>query len=184
MLKYILALMVSGPLLAETIGNVEFQFPPSQFEWKLLVDKDTVCNLFKCEDEAEEESDDFECIGFKMFTHREGDALEMFMAMQIKDDEEDEIQTLESVQRLMNETYNRFLPNHKFIVQSYQEDERGGFVEMEFNDGVQDVMHAFTRSLVVKTEEGKLQTILSYMTTAQRSEHNRILWTDVLNQAK
>jgi hypothetical protein len=184
MLKYILALMVSGPLLAETIGHVEFQFPPSQFEWRLLADQDSICNLFKSEDEDEEESDDLEFVGFKMFTHREGDAMEIFMAVQIKDDEEDEIQTLESAQRQMNETFNRILPNHKFIIQSYQKDENGAFVEMEVNDGVQDMMHVFTRALVARNEEGKLQTVLSYMTTAQKSEHNRLLWTEVLNQAK
>lgn len=195
--------LMSCPLRAETVGNVEFQFPPSQHEWKLLVGQDFFFGCCKDEEFDEEEFDepdlyteeavekpDLNEERIKLFTHREGDALELFFAVQMPldpdNEEDDEIDTVETVQLQLNECINSFLQNHKFIVNQVIDEKNGGFVEWEFNDGTYDIMHGFSRVRIKKTEQGLAQsfTVLSYLTTGCKSEQNRMVWTDVLNQAK
>lgn len=181
--------LLSLPLAAETIGNVEFQFPPSNFEWKLLADDH---NRF-CDDDGKEEfsideDEDFPCENeqiFKFFTHREGDALELFIATQMPDtaeddDEDDEPDTLFSLQKRLDETLNQYFPNHKLILLNVTNNCDEGFAEWELNDGAQDVMHGYSRAF---KKNGSL-TVLCYLTTAVRTESNRFLWTQVLDQVK
>jgi hypothetical protein len=219
MLKHIwlcTACLLGSSLAAETIGNVEFQFPPSNYEWRVLVDDSILENatLFDGDDDDfyEDDEDDFvsstdyqwgtplddedddDFVGeksrFKMFTHREGDALEIFVAYQDndpmdEDDEDDKLDTLESVQEELNHSINRYLPNHKFIIHSVIDTDEDGFAEWELNDGIQDIMHGFTRVIKTKVDgEMKSLTVLGYLTTSVRSEYNRSVWTNALNQAR
>ncbi|HSX11765.1 MAG TPA: hypothetical protein VLF94_08630 [Chlamydiales bacterium] len=173
------ASLMASPLLALTIQNVEIPFPPSNYEWKLLADEKTLDFSFMMPECDPDNS-------FKVFTHREGDALEIFIAAVFNDtDDTDEAEeeTLETSQKLIDETINQYLPNHRLIANKVAEDDNGGFAEWEWNDGDQDVMHGFTRVMESQNEGGRKVVVLGYSTTALKSEYNRTLWTDVLNQA-
>lgn len=186
MLKYawvFAACLWGAQLPAETIGNVEFQFPPSQYEWKLLMDE----NFFKihlADDEIlgeglEEDADDY---NMKMFTHREGDALEIFLAFHIGDADEDdgEEDTLLSAQKDLDAGFNQFFPNHRMSLIQLTDMNGEGFVEWEFTDQLSDLSHGYGRCM---KKEGKT-TLLFYSTTALRTEQNKALWTQVLNDAR
>jgi hypothetical protein len=86
---------------------------------------------------------------------------------------------------MFNEGFNQFFPNHKLIVQTVVDEKEQGFVEWELNDGTQDILRGFSKAFIHINSEGlKSITVLSYMTTALRSEYNRMVWSDALNQAK
>ncbi len=180
--------LISCQLTAETVGNVEFQFPPSNYEWKLFVDEtffiDDEDTFLADDEEAEEETDHL-----KVFTHREGDALEtlavMFISEEDLDEEEEELDTLELAQKNLNETFNRFFPNHQIIINALTDNGEDSFMDWELNDGTQDLMHGFLRAHTTKNESGKTQTVtlLNYSTTAPKSEYNQWLWKEFLSQA-
>lgn len=196
-----------APLVAETIGNVEFHFPPSNYEWKLLIDESLFNDYFEAaqsnfEDEEdlvnqeegvvyevddEEEGSAAEHY-FKIMTHREGDALELFAAVQTfdpSDDETDEeFDTLESSREKLDKTFNQFFPNHKLILHAFEDDVTGGYADWELSDGDQDIMHGYTRIITVNENGAPRTTILSYFTTANATEYNRHMWTEVLNQVR
>lgn len=210
MLKHIwicAACFVGSSLAAETIGSIEFQFPPSNNEWRIFVDDSIIENgLFSDDDDDEdfeisadyqwgtplddEDDFDYEPSRFKLFTHREGDALELFIAYQDNspegdEDDDSEIDTLETIQKELDESLNKYLPNHRLIIHSVTDNRTDGFVEWELNDGIQDIMHGYTRFIMKKTGDdvGSI-TMLGYLTTSVRSEYNRALWTNALNQAR
>jgi len=183
--------LLGAPLAAETIGNVEFQFPPSRYEWKLLLDEQTLNDFvsFVDEDESEPYSENEEALeenlNLKIFTHREGDALELFIAMQAVDyDFENDVETLNIIQSEVDVALNQFFPNHKFIVHAYSENRDGGFIEWEINDGIQDIMHGYSRGLFVNENGVPRVTTLCYFTTARTTEHNRIMWAEMLSQVR
>lgn len=209
MLKHIwicAACFVGSSLAAETIGSVEFQFPPSNNEWRIFVDDSIIENSAFFDDDDDEEfeisadyqwgtplddEDELESVPsrFKLFTHREGEALEIFIAYQDNspdwDEEDDEVDTLEAAQKGLDESINKYLPNHRMILHSLTDRGEDGLVEWELNDGIQDIMHGFTRIFATKVG-GDLEslTILGYLTTSPRSEYNKALWTNALNQAR
>jgi hypothetical protein len=197
------ACLAASPLLSETIGDVEFQFPPSNYEWRLLIDNDCFGNLFVDDEDFDEdesyedvfegdegEETDLEALIPKMqfYTHREGDALELFVAMQVSigedEEDEDDATTLMQAQKEIDKFVNRFLPNHQFVLIKLEEKETEGFMEWVFSDGLQDLMHGYTRGFAKTADGKKTFTALGYSTTAIRTEHNRMLWTQLLNQAK
>lgn len=196
--------LLGGPLVAETVGNVEFQFPPSNYEWRLFADDSSFENNFMDDDEDFDLPSDYQWgtpldddkedsldvrPNVKLFTHREGDALEIFVAYQDNDpdcdDEEDEVDTLESVQMEIDQELNQLLPNHRLILRSLVDNKEDGFADWELNDGTQDIMHGYTRIFRIKGADGVERFImLGYLTTALQTEHNRSVWTNVLNQAR
>lgn len=177
-----------GPLAAETVGNVEFQFPPSNYEWKILFDQ----GFFIDKGIVDEDEDRLDTPEMKVFTHREGDALELLFVLndrEYADDEDDdeEMDTIEIAQKELDEELNQFFPNHRLILNYLKDDieNENGFLEWELNDGNIDIVHGFTRAFMSTDDRGvKSLTMISYLTTAVKSEYNRIVWTDVLNQAK
>lgn len=186
MLKYawvFAACLLGAQLSAETIGNVEFQFPPSKYEWRLFMDE----NFFQvhlapdeCIGEGmEEDCEDYEV---KLFTHREGDAFELFMALQLSDsgEDDDEEETLATAQKELDEAFNQYFPNHKLSLLQLTDRNDEGFIEWELRDLDCDLLHGYGRGF---TKEGK-NTSLFYFTTALRTEHNKALWTGILNDAR
>lgn len=166
--------LVTIPAFSERVGNIEFDFPPSQHPWEALFDQ----NGFVCEGE------DFGDDHMKVFMHREGDALEVFAIVSTSDedaDEEEEIDTAESIEREINEMICGFLPNHRFQIHTYVEIDAShdGFLDWEFRDHTIDLMHGLTRAINV---DGKIHMI-GYFTTAEKTEQNHALWTGVLNSA-
>lgn len=207
MLKHVwlcAASLLGGPLMAETVGNIEFEFPPSNYEWRLFADDSTFENSFMDDDDDDfdlppdyqwgtsldnDEEDSLDARpNAKIFTHREGDALEIFIAYQDNSpdyDEDDELDTLESIQMEIDQGLNQFLPNHQFILRSLVDTQEEGFADWELNDGIQDIMHGYTRIFKINGDEGASRfIILGYLTTALQTEHNRLVWTNVLNQAR
>lgn len=205
MLKHIwlcAACLLGGPLAAEAVGNVELQFPPSNYEWRLFADDSILgSSFFDDEDDFDvppdyqwgtplddEEEDCDAKPNFKMFTHREGDALEIFVAYSSDpdcDEEDDEVETLEIAQMEIDQILSQFLPNHRVILRSVVSDKESGFVDWELNDGMQDIMHGYSRIFKAKRDDGVERLIvLGYLTTAIQTEHNRSVWTNVLNQAR
>jgi len=205
MFKSLFFFLLAGTLVGETIGNLEFDFPPSKYEWKLLLDS----NTFDFSDDDDDDDDDFsssdyqwgqpvdasgedldaESPSLKVFTHREGDALEIFVALidtdpEADDDDEEEPDTLEEIQAQIDEALNEHFPNHRMILISATETDDGGSAEWELSDGTNNLMHGYTRYFEIK-KGGDLEALafLSYLTTAEHSEYNRSLWTNVLNQA-
>lgn len=185
-----LAVLFGTTLSAETIGDAQFQFPPSQYEWKLLIDQE-LFNQFEDDDEDDEEYyETEECENsLKLYVHREGDALELFTAAQFYCDEDDDqdFQDPETVAKKQQEVFdeiNPFLPNHKFnllaISSTHIDNVKEYDMEWELNDGVIDLLYGFSK--IVKNEE-KI-TLFNYFTTAQRTEENRALWIEVLNNAR
>ncbi|MGB7978082.1 MAG: hypothetical protein WCF19_02850 [Chlamydiales bacterium] len=187
--------LIGAPLAAETIGNIEFQFPPSNYEWKLLVDQEFFFDYCRDNDDQgdeeilpEESLDcDDEDLEMRIFTHREGDALEVLIAINdscIDDEEEDELDTLEIVQKQLDEMINQFLPNHKVIITNYSEHQDSMFVEWEIRDGSQELFHGLARGLREKKEGMQNFALISYHTTALKTEANQHIWTEALNQIK
>jgi hypothetical protein len=200
---------MGSSLTAEIIGNIEFQFPPSNNEWKILLDDSILEKIPSFEDIDEEDfqlrsdyqwgeplsNEDVEDVlvsqpsRFKTFTHREGDALEFFVAYQDNnpewDEEDDKIDSIESAQKNLDEWINAYMPNHKFVLNSLLDSDDESFGEWELNDGTQDIMHGYTRILKARVNgEVKSVTLLGYLSTALLTEHNRSLWTNMLNEAK
>lgn len=174
---YAACLLGSG-LSAETIGNIEFEFPPSNYEWNVLADDQFYSDFFG-EGEAPPDNE----ASAKFFTHREGDALEILIASQFQgddDDDDDQMSTLVAIQKELDETLNSFFPNHRLVALNYLESDTDGFFEWELNDGSVDIMHGYCRAFL----EGNRYTALSYLTTALMTDHNRAIWTNTLNQAK
>lgn len=156
--------LIAGPLAAEQFENIEFQFPPSNNEWKLWFDKT------------------YETEGFDMhtraYTHREGDALEIFLILTsptILGEEDDDESEIEEILAAMGITF----PNHQFITTTLEKSDTSEFEELEWSDGVQDIMHGFARTLIFKPKT----VVMSYFTTAAKHEANQFLWTNVLNKA-
>ena len=176
--------LLATRLGAETIGNVEFQFPPSIHEWKFFVDDRFYSQIFAGEEGFSEDEKEETSPLVKVFTHREGDALEIFCAMQVAADEEDEEdtdeETLASIQQDLNEHLNRLFPHHRVTLLSLTEWKDDGFCEWELHDGSVDLMHGYTRGF----KKDNTFVVLSYLTTAARTEYNQALWTNVLNEAK
>ncbi|HEX2582524.1 MAG TPA: hypothetical protein VHL30_00210 [Chlamydiales bacterium] len=174
---FIIACIFGGALTAETIGNVEFEFPPSTSDWVLLTDSNAYCPV-------EENSGD--TIQIKIYTHKVGDALEFFTVANILEQEEEEeteeekFQTAEYAQRFVNDLLAAYFPNHRIAFTAFTEDENDGFLEWELNDGMQQIFYGLCRSLKVK--EGAI--VLSYMTTASKTLENSAVWREALYQAK
>ncbi len=168
-------------LAAETIGDVEFQFPPSNYDWNLFVD-DQFFKEWPSDDEGDLSLDK---TLLKLFTHREGDALELFIAIQSPkeeddDDEEDEFNSLEATQEFLDTYLNLYLPNHKLVLSDWNNLAAEGFVSIELRDSQNDLMHGYLRSV----EKNYVNTCLLFLTTAIRTESNRALWTQTLLQAR
>lgn len=185
MLKYIVCL-IAGTLLAETIDHVEFQFPPSNYEWKELIGDQALSDLFDWDDE---DGDAVE--NLKAYTHREGDALEILVVMTYSgiDQEaaiDNEVATLEAIQEELDLTVNKIFPNHRYMINAYVPDEGANtaFVEWELNDGTQELLHGFARAFSSRNGDNLRTATLCYLTTANKSEHNSSTWTEVLNQAR
>ncbi|MBX7067362.1 MAG: hypothetical protein K1X28_09035 [Parachlamydiales bacterium] len=166
-------------LSAESIGNVEFQFPASNYDWKVLMEKGSAKAFFAPEEDEEECCD----CQFKLLTHREGDALEVVIAMQhpLDDDEkDDEPDTLATFQEHLDENLNQYLPNHRLTLLQFEDFGDEAFLEYELNDGSVDVMHGYARYF----RKGDSSTFILYLTTAVQTEYNRAVWTQVLNDAR
>lgn len=215
------ACLLGSSLTAETIGNVEFQFPPSNYEWKLLIDDSSLDQFigsyvdddfdddedddlaykwgtdddddddYDDEEDFDDEEESFSQFLYKVFTHREGDALEIFVAHQSFDSDDDfddldkgNFYNLETAQEDLNTTINRLFPNHKVILHAIEDHQTGAYVEWELNDGTQDLMHGYTRVIFVNENGVPRVTSLSYFTTASATEYNHHVWTNVLNQIR
>lgn len=186
MLKYawvFAACLLGTQMSAENIGNVEFQFPPSNYEWRLLMDE----NFFQvhlADDEVLGEGleEDYEDYKMKIFTHREGDALELFVALEVTTDEEadGEESTLASAQKNLDEVFNQYFPHHRISLLQLTDMNGEGFAEWELTDSNYELFHCYARGL---KKEGKTAALV-YFTTALRTEHNKALWTQVLSDAK
>lgn len=181
----IVILALCGSFLsAEIIGNVEFQFPPSSYDWVLFNEY----NIGDAESEDKHGDDDslpIHNLSYKIYTHKAGDALELFTAVWFPQDEEeeddDESETAQMVETFLNEQMSAYFPNHRIKIARFDETKEGGFIEWEINDGVQAILHGLGRFLKVPSSGSAL---LNYSTTANKSEENGQLWTDTLYQAQ
>lgn len=172
-------LLMGTHLFGETFANVEWEFPPSNFEWRPLVEKN-LCNTPGFgDDEAPFRS-------FKVFTHREGDALEIFFLCAIDaSDDDDELEVLEECQKEVDGLFNVFFPNHKMHLISLNDEPREASCEWELGDEKHDLMHGMTRIFKHQANEAlKVYTLFGYCTTALRTEQNAALWRTTLNQAR
>jgi hypothetical protein len=183
------ACLTAGPLLALTVNDVELNLPPSNYEWKLIADSGSVSRMLK----NPLAPDDVKSVHFKLFTHREGDALEMlavtlFDNFDDGDDEKEEKSEapLATAQAKMDEHINHYLLNHQILINSLCVDPqtKDGVVEWEWNNGNEDLMHGFTRVFSLQQGDKTRRALLSYSTTALKSEHNRFTWTEAFNQAR
>ncbi len=190
-----LTYLASLPLCAENVGDLQFQFPASQHEWKSLINNVIVENALRAIDD---EVEGLEKVCFKLFTHREGDALEMFTATTIANqdlvqdaaplsdafltEEGDSTIPEEATVEYMQRTIDQFflqLPNHKVTILDIEKTADNLFYSWELNDGSIDVIHGYSR--IFKTEAG--QAALNYVTTAPHTESNKALWIQVLSSA-
>ncbi|MBU6384050.1 MAG: hypothetical protein KGQ49_05425 [Verrucomicrobia bacterium] len=180
MFKYVTifaACLLGSQLSADIIGDVEVQFPPSNYEWQVLIDQDYVKDLVPyCPTE--------EMGQFQVLTHREGDAFEIFIALQAPVDEEEDEEDCESeslacCQQEINEQLNRYLPNHQFVLLNLNDSNNEGTLEYALYDRSVDLMHGYARHF----QKDGTSIFLLYQTTALASEYNKAIWTRVLNEA-
>ena len=173
-LCFMFACLFGSSLLAETTGTVEFQFPPSAYDWVLLTDttqypaSDNVVLPFQ----------------MKIYTHKVGDVLEFFSVVSMdtpadEEDDEDEMETAEFTQSVINQMLAGYFPNHKIAILNQVDNDETAFIEWEMNDGVQPILYGLARGFQL-TEKS---VALSYMTTASKSLENTALWTSVLEEA-
>lgn len=169
---------------AETIGNVEVAFPPSYNDWVVLFEHHNID-----EDNGKEQQ-------VSILTHREGDALEVFVVLSTNDSqiyyrnkgvwewEEDEYEeekdTKESIQNEINEMICQFFPNHSYQITTFIDEKDHGFCEWELNDGKVDIMHGVSRHL----ETEKCMNVFGYFSTSEKTEANTALWHHIINNAK
>lgn len=181
-------LLAAFPLCAHTIGNLEFELPPSQHEWTLFMNQATLTKLMEMG-----EGEEVEPIKerFQLYTHREGDALEILCVAHIEEAQPmslqemmaDDIGSEESTHIGMQKMYDKLFavfPNHRLVITDCQETENELFSAWELSDGATDVMHGYSRGF--KSEKGV--TVFTYMTTVVQNETNRSLWTSALNAIK
>jgi hypothetical protein len=173
----LIAMFIANAVNAERIGDVEFEFPKSDQEWVLLTDSHSFTGL-------EEIKDSFH---IKFFTHRNGDALELLTMVQMIEDnyvdaeeEEEPFQTAQFAEIFINDLLKETLPNHQINISKFKENRKEGFVEWEVSDGIQQVIHGISRLLNTKNNT----ILISYLTTAIKTEENTALWTDLLLKAK
>jgi hypothetical protein len=180
---FCVASLIGSSLVAENVQNLEFHFPPSRYEWQPLLDENQ--HLFP--DDDEDESAVGPEIKMKVFTHREGDALEWFVSAftekqeksEIDEDDDEEGDEDRDESTIALEWVNSFLKNHQFRILSKEVIDGEEYVEWEFADGFQDLVHGYGRS--IETDQGTYG--LAYFTTALRNEYNRSIWMDVLSKA-
>lgn len=181
-----LASLMALPLCAETSGRISYELPPSHHEWKLLIDDQVFANSFGLDGEDDKPGT------FQIFTHREGDALEVLFHIDLEQDEEgvsmDEILFSNSLSdsdapnALLEEKLNRLgflFPNHRTVPLDLEKKEDGYLFSWIWEDGNLDLAHGVTR--VIKTNQGI--SILQYFTTAAWNEQNLEKWIRVLDQA-
>ena len=171
--------LFGGALSAETIGNVEFQFPPSPYSWVLMTDTSTYPML--------EEGDEVP-FAMKMYTHKVGDTLEFFTATTFFDEEGEEdagddsepFETSRFAQLFINDLLGAYFPNHRITISNLTETRDAGLLEWEMSDGVQLILHGVCRYLRTNQKD----VILNYTTTSSKTAQNTALWLDALNEAK
>ncbi len=166
MFKYICAIcFLSASLSAEVIGNVELSLPPSQYEWKSFWD-----NLSQFEEEASTDA--------VILAHREGDALELFISLQAREDEEDSAPS--NLQDELIDVLGLIFPFHEWRVAFCSGTAEDMIIEWALNDGSVDLMHGYSRII----NQGDSTTLLCYSTTAMQTDYNRTLWLNVMEEAK
>lgn len=174
-----MACLFGSALSAETIGDVDFQFPPSPYNWVLLTDTSTYPPL---------EGGEKIPLHIKMYTHKVGDVLEFFSATTLFDEEAEEeeseeteqFHTSEFAQLFINDLLGNYFPNHRISITNISEEKDAGFLEWEIDDGVQLIFHGVCRYMRVNQKD----YILNYTTMGSKTPQNIALWIDTLNQAK
>lgn len=175
-------LSLTLPLIAETIGNVQFQFPPSSSEWRLLTTLDNGSVLDFDNDEEREganESEKETKAVLAVYTHREGDAFEILAIIEEETGENETMLPADEAQAHIEKTFGKYLPNHRILLTALIESENHSLIEWELNDGTHDLLHGYLRRFMTP---GK-KTILQYATSAQKTDLNRSIWTTTLVQA-
>jgi hypothetical protein len=171
---FLLASSMILPLCAQTTGNINYELPPSHHEWRLLLDNNTLNATFAIDGEDSVDSTSM----LQIFTHREGDALEIlfFAQTDIKDE-----QPL-NVNSFIENDFGAMgfsLPNHRLSLVNLENLEDRDIVTYVWEDGVVDLMHGVI--CLLKTQNK--MSMLHYATTAPISEENIQKWTAVLSQA-
>ncbi|MBI3508908.1 MAG: hypothetical protein HY069_04675 [Chlamydiia bacterium] len=165
-------------LSAENIGPLEVDFPPSQYAWKMLTQLDQ--NTRFDDDEDDEDIDPNTVSIIKAYTHREGDALETFLALLTKGKEDQETLSLDALKKSFD-IDEKFLPNHDLQLKVIDNNKNNFLIEWEFTDGTVDLMHGYLRTFI---QEGDFTYVLVYGTTAMKTDINRFVWANVLRQAR
>lgn len=190
--------LLTSPLLAETVGKIDFQLPPSNYEWKALISSNNPVLIKAIEEDGELDTDGTQTDG-SLFVHREGDALEVFVATDytVVPDEEDMRNPKVSVAKWLfnNGDHTKtpqevvqgelngigfFFENYKFHVTEItasSDDEL--FFGWDFCDGQNDLVHGYCRAF--RTTGGF--AVLHYATTAAETQQNLDTWGKVLTQA-
>lgn len=177
MLKYLwaCALTITTTLSAELIGNLDFQFPPSRYEWILLTDDALLRNFISF---FTNESIIDDSVSTQIFTHREGDALEILWVVQDNDaiamDDDQQIEN-ESNGNECCETIRRLFPNHGWQSFEIHED----LAIYGLSDGTSNLLHGYARSI----EEGSQNTVIFYLSTSVETEQSRAMWLHALESA-
>lgn len=161
------------PLLAQKIGDLEVDLPPSKHPWHLLVDP-TIANQLLLGDEDDEDStEDEPSIELFLFTHREGEAFELLTLLQIP--QEEALSPPENLpENLPEGLFGQLFPNHRFDIvvdtDPYKPHSWG------FSNATDCLMHGVSRLIRGKDKN----YILSYSTTASPNEQTLALWKSVL----
>lgn len=189
--------------------TVEVELPPSNYEWELCVNytpsiqsdegKDTYPSSIQNDEDEGDEGIADNLLSLQCFTHREGDALEVFAItalLPIK--EEPDSPNPESVNKTENESVDEFFkdlaeaigqsvadrlrqifPNHNIQSNFLESNETHELFEWELRDHQSDLMHGYSR--LIKTDSSNI--VVCYHTTELKTECNRATWLNVLNQA-
>ncbi len=182
MFKYLTAFVVlcAGSLLSETVGPVEFQFPPSSNEWKLLVDQNVLSAILQKLIALEDVEDKDRVPAMQIYLHREGDALETFCVFITSPEEaDDDEEADQSTEPLPLALLNLLLPNHAIITSSYSgTSENSQFISWEVQDANVDLMHGVSRTIQVADK----LVVCGYSSTASKTEYNANLWMEMLSR--
>lgn len=184
MRKYLFTLLCLGlavPGFSETIDNLEFHFPPSHYDWNLLFESENPLDedeeFWDDDDGFWDDEDDEDFDGkVKVFTHREGDALELFFAMAIDSDEANLAET-DFELKMMSLTFSKYFSNYNCTFTAHEKEGEFAF-NWEISDQQVDLMHGLSRCIKAN---GKMYALL-FFTTAEKSQESDNLWKNVLEQ--
>lgn len=189
---FFLCLLTTFSLRAATPDEILSLFPTSHSPWKLFFDADLVVDLefdmdddddffFEGEFEDDEDDQDNPLKTLQIYVHREKDALEHFLIMELSFDNQTDFQEeffdYQFAKSLLKNTLKQLFPNCSIQDNCLPD---SSVVEWTFALDNQELSHGYSLDIKKEEDGSYIHQILLYSTTALKTEESKKIWTDVL----